>query len=128
MEVEIAPRLFSANGKRDPWRKATVSSDFNPRESTDLQPIVVSEGFRTFDLPVRNGAADKMVYAFQQLAVVYFTQWVKEWQTEHLETVKGGAAIEVEFAKLVAPPAFVPLCLCAFDVAFGGWLASQCPR
>ncbi|KAB5588585.1 Serine carboxypeptidase S28 [Ceratobasidium theobromae] len=104
-----APRLFSTNGKRDPWREATVSSDFNPRESTDLQPIVVSEGFHTSDLQVRNGAADKTVYAVQQLAVAYFTKWVKEWQTEHPEAVKGGAVIEIDPAKLVAPAAFVPL-------------------
>ncbi|CAE6513024.1 unnamed protein product, partial [Rhizoctonia solani] len=82
------PRLFFANGKRDPWREATVSSDFHPRQSTELQPIAVSDGFHCSDLITLFGAADKTVYDVQQLAIAYFTKWIKEWQDKNPGAVK----------------------------------------
>ncbi|KAJ1307848.1 hypothetical protein OPQ81_001929 [Rhizoctonia solani] len=103
------PRLFFANGKRDPWREATVSSDFYTRKSTKLQPIAVSDGFHCSDLLMRFGAADKTVYDVQQLAIAYFTKWIKEWQDKNPGAVKGGAVTVIDLATKPAPPAFVPL-------------------
>ncbi|CAE6424059.1 unnamed protein product [Rhizoctonia solani] len=103
------PRLFFANGKRDPWREATMSSDFYPRKSTELQPIAVSDGFHCSDLLTRFGASDKTVYDVQQLAIAYFTKWIKEWQDKHPEAVKGGAVTVIDPATKPAPPAFAPL-------------------
>ncbi|CAE6447253.1 unnamed protein product [Rhizoctonia solani] len=103
------PRLFFANGKRDPWREATMSSDFYPRKSTELQPIAVSDGFHCSDLLTRFGAADKTVYDVQQLSIAYFTKWIKEWQDKHPEAVKGGAVTVIDPATKPAPPAFAPL-------------------
>lgn len=102
------PRLFFANGKRDPWREVTVSSDFYNRKSTDLQPIAVSDGFHCSDLLTRFGAADKTVYDVQQLAIAYFTKWVKDWQAKHPEAVQGGAVTVINPASVPAPPAFAP--------------------
>ncbi|QRW04214.1 Serine carboxypeptidase S28 [Ceratobasidium sp. AG-Ba] len=103
------PRLFFANGKRDPWRQATVSSDFRNRKSTDLQPIAVSDGFHCSDLLARFGAADPTVLSVQKLALAYMTKWVKEWQVQHPETLKGGAGVTViDPATVQAPPAFAP--------------------
>ncbi|KAF8699317.1 Serine protease S28, partial [Rhizoctonia solani] len=103
------PRLFFANGKRDPWREATMSSDFYPRKSTDLQPIAVSDGFHCSDLLTRFGASDKTVYDVQQLAIAYFTKWIKEWQDKNPGAVKGGAVTVIDPATKPAPPAFAPL-------------------
>ncbi|QRV89989.1 Serine carboxypeptidase S28 [Ceratobasidium sp. AG-Ba] len=103
------PRLFFANGKRDPWRQATVSSDFRNRKSTDLQPIAVSDGFHCSDLLARFGAADPTVLSVQKLALAYMTKWIKEWQVQHPEALKGGAGVTViDPATVQAPPAFAP--------------------
>ncbi|KDQ17879.1 hypothetical protein BOTBODRAFT_63640 [Botryobasidium botryosum FD-172 SS1] len=71
------PRIFFANGKRDPWREATVSSDFINRASTPQNPIAVSDGFHCTDLGIGN-AIDPTVAKVQQLALQYFTQWVND--------------------------------------------------
>ncbi|QRV75298.1 Serine carboxypeptidase S28 [Ceratobasidium sp. AG-Ba] len=103
------PRLFFANGKRDPWREATLNSDFYNRQSTDLQPIAVSDGFHCSDLLTRFGTADPTVLSVQKLALAYMTKWVKEWQVQHPEALKGGAGVTViDPATVQAPPAFAP--------------------
>ena len=68
-----------------------MSSDFYPRESTELQPIAVSDGFHCSDLITRYAAADKTVYNVQQLAISYFTKWIKEWQDKNPGAVNGDA-------------------------------------
>ncbi|KAG8737421.1 hypothetical protein FRC10_008200 [Ceratobasidium sp. 414] len=103
------PRLFFANGKRDPWREVTVSSDFHNRRSTDLQPIAVSDGFHCSDLLTRYGTADPTVLAVQKLALAYMTKWIKEWQVKNPEALKGGPGVTViDPATVQAPPAFAP--------------------
>ncbi|KDQ14566.1 hypothetical protein BOTBODRAFT_345995 [Botryobasidium botryosum FD-172 SS1] len=72
------PRIFFANGKRDPWREATVSSDFINRPSTPSNPIAVSDGYHCTDLSMKN-TIDPSVAKVQQLAVQYFVQWVNEY-------------------------------------------------
>ncbi|KDQ20234.1 hypothetical protein BOTBODRAFT_142776 [Botryobasidium botryosum FD-172 SS1] len=76
-------RLFFANGKRDPWREATVSSDFISRPSTPQNPIAVSDGFHGNDMYVAN-AIDPTIAKVQDLAVEYFTQWIKDYHNRGL--------------------------------------------
>lgn len=106
--LPLAVTHLATNVLGDPWREVTVSSDFYNRKSTDLQPIAVSDGFHCSDLITRFGAADKTVYDVQQLAVAYFTKWVKDWQAEHPEAVKGGPVTVINPASVPAPPAFAP--------------------
>ncbi|KDQ17878.1 hypothetical protein BOTBODRAFT_143634 [Botryobasidium botryosum FD-172 SS1] len=74
-----APRIFFANGKRDPWREATVSSDFINRSSTRQNPIAVSDGFHCNDLDMAN-AIDPTIAKVQEFAVRYFVQWMDEYR------------------------------------------------
>ncbi|KDQ19648.1 hypothetical protein BOTBODRAFT_444845 [Botryobasidium botryosum FD-172 SS1] len=75
-----APRVFFANGKRDPWREATVSSDSLSLASTELNPIAVSDGYHCNDMLVAN-AIDPTIARVQELAIQYFTQWVNDFQS-----------------------------------------------
>ncbi|KDQ18926.1 hypothetical protein BOTBODRAFT_153797 [Botryobasidium botryosum FD-172 SS1] len=93
------PRLFFANGKQDPWREATVSSDFIVRPSTPLNPIAVSNGFHCSDLAA-SSAIDPTIAKVQDLAVKYFTQWVKDYHTRGLSSAMA--------TRLPAPDPFTP--------------------
>lgn len=89
-------RLFFANGQRDPWREATMSADGLKVQSTDRQPIAVSDGFHCSDLSTATGNVDATVKAVQQKALASFHVWLAE-DTKHkrsimdvaLETFKG---------------------------------------
>jgi hypothetical protein len=67
----------------DPWREATTSSDLHPRQSTDTQPIAISDGFHCSDLVTQNGDVDPTVKAVQVLANQYMTKWLGEWYTQY---------------------------------------------
>ncbi|TDL23893.1 hypothetical protein BD410DRAFT_720031 [Rickenella mellea] len=71
-------RLFFANGKRDPWRDATVSSDFHMRQSTSSQPIAVSDGFHCSDL-LTNNNVDSSVDAVQKQGLAAMKTWLAQW-------------------------------------------------
>ena len=72
-------RVYFVNGKNDPWREATVSSDFHPRKSTERQPIFVAEGgFHCSDLLSRN-AADTSINEAQLKGLAYMAAWLKEF-------------------------------------------------
>ncbi|KAI0065739.1 peptidase S28, partial [Artomyces pyxidatus] len=73
-------RMFFANGKRDPWRYATVSSDFVHVESTPQQPIVESDGFHCSDLLTHHGLVDPTVLAVQNSGLAYMKAWLAEWR------------------------------------------------
>lgn len=56
----------------DPWRDATVSSDFHFRNSSETQPIAISNGFHCSDLRIAAvGYADQSVKNVQDLGVAY---------------------------------------------------------
>jgi hypothetical protein len=95
-------RLFIANGKQDPWKEATLSSDFHPRKSTDRQPIVVSNGFHCSDLGVRN-SVDPTIKQVQDLAVSYFGKWMQEYYAAHPNTPNPNAN-----STTPAPPSTIP--------------------
>ncbi|KDQ08574.1 hypothetical protein BOTBODRAFT_59285 [Botryobasidium botryosum FD-172 SS1] len=81
----VAPRLFFANGERDPWRDATVSSDFTFRKSTPENPIAVSDAFHCSDMIIGHNI-DSTVAGVQELAVKQFIEWVKEYKTHSAST------------------------------------------
>ena len=62
----------------DPWRDATVSSDFHTRQSTDLQPIALSDGFHCSDLISASGV-DPTILAIQQEALSKIKEWLSAW-------------------------------------------------
>ncbi|KAH8118755.1 peptidase S28 [Phellopilus nigrolimitatus] len=72
-------RLFFANGQRDPWRDATVSSDFHTRQSTSSQPIAVGDGFHCSDLSTAAGKVDTTILAVQEKALALMKTWLSTW-------------------------------------------------
>ncbi|GJE86471.1 serine carboxypeptidase S28 [Phanerochaete sordida] len=84
-------RLFFANGKRDPWRGATVSADAHFVPSTPEQPIAVSDGFHGSDLATSNALVDPTVLAVQQQALRAMHGWLQGF-----EPTKQGYAEEME--------------------------------
>ncbi|KAK0200150.1 peptidase S28 [Desarmillaria ectypa] len=72
-------RLFFANGKRDPWREATVSAVNSTAVSTDDQPIGLSNGFHCTDLVMALAAPDDTVVAVQNSFLVYVERWLKDF-------------------------------------------------
>lgn len=56
----------------DPWRETTLSSDFHFRNSTDSQPIAISNGYHCTDLRIADTAIeDQSVINVQALGVAY---------------------------------------------------------
>ncbi|OSX65769.1 hypothetical protein POSPLADRAFT_1132286 [Postia placenta MAD-698-R-SB12] len=73
-----ADRLFFANGKRDPWRDATVSADGTDFSSTSMQPIAVGDGFHCSDYYAQN-AQDPTVAAVQNRGLAAIKEWLSSW-------------------------------------------------
>ncbi|KLO08444.1 peptidase S28 [Schizopora paradoxa] len=73
-------RLFFANGQRDPWRDATVSSDFHTRQSTNSMPIAVGDGFHCSDLITSGGTADSTILAVQTKALGFMKEWLSTFK------------------------------------------------
>ncbi|EJD52012.1 hypothetical protein AURDEDRAFT_142833 [Auricularia subglabra TFB-10046 SS5] len=82
-------RLFFANGQRDPWREATMSTDFVTVKSTETQPIAVSDGFHCTDLIMSAGVSDPTVKQVQDLALAYMSQWIADWHSAHPSRPRG---------------------------------------
>ncbi|KAH7106126.1 peptidase S28, partial [Auriculariales sp. MPI-PUGE-AT-0066] len=75
-----AERLFFANGKNDPWREVTMSSDFVTIPSTETQPISVSSGgYHCTDLLIGYAAIDASIKAIQNLGASYLGRWIAQW-------------------------------------------------
>ncbi|KZP04566.1 peptidase S28 [Athelia psychrophila] len=72
-------RLFIANGQRDPWRYATVSSGDVNITSTSTQPILVGDGYHCSDLGSSAGLVDPTVLHVQQESLKYMKTWLAEW-------------------------------------------------
>ena len=64
----------------DPWRDATVSSQFHTRISTDTQPIVLSDGFHCSDLSTAAAAVDATIKVVQEAALAKMMEWLSEWK------------------------------------------------
>ena len=63
----------------DPWRDATVSSDFHTRISTSSQPIAVSDGFHCSDLSTAASVVDPTILTVQQEALSKIKEWLSAW-------------------------------------------------
>ncbi|OMP83342.1 putative serine protease K12H4.7 [Diplodia seriata] len=76
-------RLVWTNGEFDPWKDATVSSDFRPEgplESTAAAPVfMIPEGIHCSDLLARNGEANEGVQAVIDGEVAQIVSWVAEY-------------------------------------------------
>jgi hypothetical protein len=79
-------RLIWANGEFDPWRDATVSSEFRPGgplESTPEHPNnLIPGGIHCSDLVTSNGKANAGVKKIQDNEVAVIKAWAKEFYTE----------------------------------------------
>lgn len=77
------PRLIYVNGDYDPWREASVSSDFRTggkMQSTAEHPVViVPGGFHTSDLLIENGEVNAGVQAAIDAVIAQMKTWVAEW-------------------------------------------------
>jgi hypothetical protein len=120
-------RMFYANGQRnvsyssvtvlqsqanfsgDPYRFATVSSEFHFVSSTERQPIFIHEGYHTKDLITQNGDINLSIRAVQDLAVAYMGKWVKEWRAAHPDVPSSSDFITSDPQILPKPPAYTPL-------------------
>ncbi|KAH7061304.1 peptidase S28 [Macrophomina phaseolina] len=76
-------KLVWANGEFDPWKDATVSSDFRPGgplESTPEAPVfLIPAGIHCSDLLARNGQANEGVQKVIDAEVLQIAQWVSEY-------------------------------------------------
>ena len=63
----------------DPWRDATVSSDFHTRIRTSSQPIAVSDGFHCSDLSTAASVVDPTILTVQQEALSKIKEWLSAW-------------------------------------------------
>ncbi|KAG1734459.1 peptidase S28 [Suillus paluster] len=78
-DVDI-PRLFFANGLRDPWREATVSADGLNKANTTSMPIYEGDGFHASDMFTLIGFDDPSIAAVQDAALMYMKEWLAEWK------------------------------------------------
>ncbi|KAG2049013.1 peptidase S28 [Suillus hirtellus] len=74
------PRLFFANGLRDPWREATVSADGLNKPDNPSMPIYEGDGFHGSDFFTKNGIVDPTVAVVQEAALRYMKEWLAEWR------------------------------------------------
>ncbi|KAG1728261.1 uncharacterized protein EDB91DRAFT_862552 [Suillus paluster] len=77
-DVDI-PRLFFANGLRDPWREATVSADGLKKPNTTSMPIYESDAFHCTDM-ITQSDIDPSVVVVQKAALMYMKEWLAEWK------------------------------------------------
>lgn len=79
-------RLIYTNGQFDPWKDATVSSDYRPEgpyEGTaDAPLLMVPDGIHCSDMIARNGAANAGVQKVIDTEVAQIKAWVDEFYVE----------------------------------------------
>lgn len=76
-------RLVWTNGQFDPWKDATVSSEFRPGgplESTAEAPVyVIPSGIHCSDLLAQNGVVNSGVQKVIDAEIAQIAQWVSEY-------------------------------------------------
>ena len=84
-------RLVYVNGEFDPWRTASVSSEYRPGgplKSTEQVPVnIIPGGFHCSDLRVSNANANAGVKAVVDKTVGILKGWTREFYTENGKTV-----------------------------------------
>lgn len=77
-------RLLYVNGDYDPWREASVSSDFRPQgklqSSTGNPIVIVPGGFHTSDLVTQNGEVNSGAQKAIDEALSIMKSWVKDFR------------------------------------------------
>ena len=91
----------------DPWREATVASDYHFRQSTENQPIFVSDGFHCSDL-LTEWTVDPTVADVAALGVAYLGRWQDEWRQAHPHVSSASAFSTPNPDTLTKPPPFIP--------------------
>lgn len=74
-------RVFFVNGEFDPWRSATVSSDYRPEgacNSTDAPVYVVQGGVHVPELLIDEG--DPYTWPVVEAAIKQMGIWLGEWE------------------------------------------------
>lgn len=78
-------RLIWINGQYDPWKDATVSSDYKPggpfNGTADAPVLVIPEGIHCSDLIAASGTANAGVQAVQDATIAQISTWVDEFYT-----------------------------------------------
>ena len=98
----LTPSLLFFIG--DPWRDATVSSDFHTRQSTDSQPIAISDGFHGSDL-ISAAGVDPTILAVQQEALSKIKEWLSAWTpSSACEEVKRDEPISTQSQSRIVKP------------------------
>ncbi|ESK97155.1 hypothetical protein Moror_6376 [Moniliophthora roreri MCA 2997] len=77
-------RLFVANGRRDPWLEATLSATSQNIASTDMRPIVISDGFHCSDMSTNAAVVDPTILDVQQKALTSVKGWLSMFQETNL--------------------------------------------
>ncbi|KAG2138324.1 peptidase S28 [Suillus clintonianus] len=81
------PRLFFANGLRDPWRGTTLSADGLRKPNSTGMPIYVGDGFHASDMITESGIDDPSIAIVQEAALMYMKEWLAEWKPSTLVTI-----------------------------------------
>lgn len=81
--LEKTTRLIWTNGEFDPWRSASMSSDFReggPLQSTADHPLnIIPGGFHCSDLRLKNGQVNAGVQAVIDKEVAQIVAWVGDY-------------------------------------------------
>ncbi|KAH6652526.1 serine carboxypeptidase S28 [Truncatella angustata] len=76
------PRLLYVNGEADPWRSASVASEFRPGgpfNGTSETPAIIMEGARHCNDLLQKNSVHPSVAAAQAAAISQFEEWVGEY-------------------------------------------------
>lgn len=84
-----AQNLFVVNGQYDPWRSASLSSDWAPKsQNTETQEIqVVAGGHHCWDFIISDALYNPDIKRVVDIGVAQQRAWVKQWYAAH-PTVK----------------------------------------
>jgi len=84
--VTNTTRLMYANGQYDPWKDATVSSDFRPggplQSTPELPVYLIPGGFHCSDYYQQNWQVNAGVLEIAQKETAQVAQWVDEFYKE----------------------------------------------
>ncbi|KAG8883709.1 hypothetical protein FRB97_006020 [Tulasnella sp. 331] len=80
-----ADRLFVVNGQFDPWRSASLSSDWAPTfQNTTLQEVAVVEGgHHCWDWSLQGAKYDPSIKSVVDLGISNLKGWLGEWYANH---------------------------------------------
>ncbi|KAJ2930761.1 hypothetical protein H1R20_g6344, partial [Candolleomyces eurysporus] len=75
----MADRVFTVNGRRDPWLEVTLSATEANTSSTDLRPIHLTNGFHCSDMTHVNAVVEPSLGEVWNQALTTFPRWVSDF-------------------------------------------------